>query len=299
MRQMGTAIAGGFLGSMLFSGLSHGLSGTSGTPGLVSPDGAPGSRSSGFGVLEILLLGLVGYIGYRVWKNRQEKMALSTPMGQFSSQGGGLMDSFKSLDDNRRSPLSAVSESGPLSGSVQNPPPTGNHRPFLSDPEIGLAGSSSPAGVSQGLEGQRGDDADDVDEDQVKNRIRDVFYRVQTAWSRRDLKAVRTLMTPEMYYNLESDLSDLLEAREINRLENISIADVDLVKTWREEGDLLLGARIVAYMLDYTVNETSQAILKGSSTDPIRFEETWIFQKSTTGSQWMLAGIQVESAQKI
>jgi predicted lipid-binding transport protein (Tim44 family) len=53
MRSFGTAMLGGFLGSMLFSGLAHGF------------DGLGGFGSSGIGLIEILLLAGFGYFLYR------------------------------------------------------------------------------------------------------------------------------------------------------------------------------------------------------------------------------------------
>lgn len=53
MRGLGTAILGGFLGSMLFSGLAHAAGGLGGLGG------------SGFGMIEILLLAGLGYFLYR------------------------------------------------------------------------------------------------------------------------------------------------------------------------------------------------------------------------------------------
>ena len=55
MRGLGTAVLGGFLGSMLFSGLAHG-GGFGGVGGL---------GGSGFGMVEILLLAGLGYFLYR------------------------------------------------------------------------------------------------------------------------------------------------------------------------------------------------------------------------------------------
>lgn len=52
MRGLGTAILGGFLGSMLFSGLAH-------------AGGFGGLGGSGFGMIEILLLAGLGYFLYR------------------------------------------------------------------------------------------------------------------------------------------------------------------------------------------------------------------------------------------
>jgi predicted lipid-binding transport protein (Tim44 family) len=56
MRGLGTAVLGGFLGSMLFSGLAH-------------AGGLGGFGGSGFGMMEILLLGGLGYFLYRKFRS--------------------------------------------------------------------------------------------------------------------------------------------------------------------------------------------------------------------------------------
>jgi predicted lipid-binding transport protein (Tim44 family) len=56
MRGLGTAVLGGFLGSMLFSGLAH-------------AGGLGGLGGSGFGMMEILLLGGLGYFLYRKFRS--------------------------------------------------------------------------------------------------------------------------------------------------------------------------------------------------------------------------------------
>ena len=59
MRGLGTAVLGGFLGSMLFSGLANagGLGGIGGLGG------------SGFGLMEILLVAAIGYFLYRKFRS--------------------------------------------------------------------------------------------------------------------------------------------------------------------------------------------------------------------------------------
>lgn len=59
MRGLGTAVLGGFLGSMLFSGLAHGGLG----------GGLGGLGGSGFGMMEILLFAGLGYFLYRKFRS--------------------------------------------------------------------------------------------------------------------------------------------------------------------------------------------------------------------------------------
>jgi len=76
MRGLGTAVLGGFLGSMLFSGLA-GASGFGGMGG--------GMGGSGFGMLEILLFGGLAYFLYRKYKSSRTP-ALATDHGSMQYQ---------------------------------------------------------------------------------------------------------------------------------------------------------------------------------------------------------------------
>jgi len=76
MRGLGTAVLGGFLGSMLFSGLA-GASGFGGMGG--------GMGGSGFGMLEILLFGGLAYFLYRKYKSSRTQ-ALATDNGSMRYQ---------------------------------------------------------------------------------------------------------------------------------------------------------------------------------------------------------------------
>ena len=76
MRGLGTAVLGGFLGSMLFSGLA-GATGMGGMGG--------GMGGSGFGMLEILLFGGLAYFLYRKYKSSRTP-ALATGGGSMQYQ---------------------------------------------------------------------------------------------------------------------------------------------------------------------------------------------------------------------
>ena len=90
MRGLGTAVLGGFLGSMLFSGLAHGFGGIGGLGG------------SGFGMIEILLLGGLAYFLYR--KFRSPAAAAS---------GFGSMQYQNSQPYTQYTPASAAAQEAP------------------------------------------------------------------------------------------------------------------------------------------------------------------------------------------
>jgi predicted lipid-binding transport protein (Tim44 family) len=94
MRTFGTALLGGFLGSMLFSGLAHA--------------GFGGFGGSGFGMIEILLLAGIAYFAYRMFKNR----AAMAGGGGMQYQGSSYQPAYNT---GSQTPVSApVAEEPPL-----------------------------------------------------------------------------------------------------------------------------------------------------------------------------------------
>ena len=80
----------------------------------------------------------------------------------------------------------------------------------------------------------------------------DLFFRIQGAWTRRDLSSVQDILGSEMAADLNKDLQDLKARQCINRLENISIRHVDVGEAWSEAGFDQVGVRFTANLLDYT-----------------------------------------------
>lgn len=117
----------------------------------------------------------------------------------------------------------------------------------------------------------------------------DLFFKVQGAWTRRDLASVVGMLSPEIRDELERDLALLKSAGRINRLENISVRNVEVVEEWQEQGEAFATVRYDANLLDYVVDEKTNSVVEGSTTEPVKFSEEWTFKK--TGSVWTLVGI--------
>ena len=50
--------------------------------------------------------------------------------------------------------------------------------------------------------------------------------------------------------------------------------------------------RVVANLLDYTVEEGSGRLVAGSQETPVKFEEYWTFVRPSESSPWQLTAIQ-------
>ena len=120
----------------------------------------------------------------------------------------------------------------------------------------------------------------------------DIFFRIQGAWARRDLDAVRDLLAPEVRQEFQRDLDVLKAEGKINRLENIAVRRSDIQEAWVEAGRAFVTIHFLANLLDYTVDERSGSVVAGSNEVPVKFEEYWTFLRSADSSSWQLTAIQ-------
>lgn len=130
------------------------------------------------------------------------------------------------------------------------------------------------------------------DESRFNDSAMDSFFQIQAAWMNRDLTPAAGLLTEEMARNLQADLDQLLLDKQINQLENIAVRKVEVVEAWQEQGSDYITASIVANLLDYTTDEVSGAVVSGSKTEPVKFQEYWTFTRPVGANPWQLSAIQ-------
>lgn len=119
----------------------------------------------------------------------------------------------------------------------------------------------------------------------------DAFFRLQGGWTRRDLSPVSGLLTDEMRATLQADADALKANGRINRLENISVRNVEITEAWQESGHDYATVLFQANLLDYTTDEAGK-VLSGSDTVPVKFEEFWTFTRPVGPGAWRLSAIQ-------
>jgi len=107
----------------------------------------------------------------------------------------------------------------------------------------------------------------------------------------RELAPVNVLLTEEMKKYFQDDINTLLREKKINKLENIAVRNVEVVEAWQESGQDFLTARIYANLLDYTTDDSTGAVISGSTTDPVKFEEYWTFTRPVGNNPWKLSSI--------
>jgi len=129
------------------------------------------------------------------------------------------------------------------------------------------------------------------DEKKFTDLSMDYFFRIQGAWANRDMAAVRSLLTEEMFGVLQGDADRLRAGRRINKLDNIAVRSADVTEAWQEGGNDFITVKFYANLLDYTIDDVTGQVVEGSKTDPVKFEEYWTFTRPVGGSAWQLSAI--------
>ncbi|MGZ8430171.1 MAG: Tim44 domain-containing protein, partial [Candidatus Deferrimicrobiaceae bacterium] len=99
------------------------------------------------------------------------------------------------------------------------------------------------------------------------------------------------LLTDEMRATLQADADALKAKGQINRLENISVRNVEITEAWQESGHDYVTVLFQANLLDYTTDEAGK-VLSGSDAVPVKFEEFWTFTRPVGPGAWRLSAIQ-------
>jgi len=241
MRGLGTAILGGFLGSMLFSGLAN-------------AGGLGGLGGGGFGLLEILLFAGLAYFLYR--KFTASSSALATTGSGSSSYRGAQYQAPTPLNyDNNPS----RQETQPLSG-IDYRSLTAMDQSFAPDTFLKTA--------------------------------QDLFFKVQVAWNKQDTAGLRALCGDQLMKTWEEEVTQLKLRGQRNRMDNIALRDSEISEAWTESGEDYITVRFHANLLDYTVDEKSGAMVSGSDSETVRFEEYWTFIRPVGPNPWKLTAVQ-------
>jgi predicted lipid-binding transport protein (Tim44 family) len=239
MRTFGTALLGGFLGSMLFSSLAHA--------------GVGGFGGSGFGMVELLLLAGIGYFLYRKFMSP----AAATNYGSMQYQGA---NSQASHTHGYQTPTNVPPQ------EPQSFEPI-NYRSLMA-----MDHHFSP--------------------EQFLKTAQDLFFKVQGAWNKQDIAALRSLCGNELLQTWEQELNDLRARGQQNKMENIALRENEIMEVWTENGKDFISVRLLANLLDYTVDTKSGVIVSGSNSDSVQFEEYWTFSRPVGPNAWHLSAVQ-------
>jgi predicted lipid-binding transport protein (Tim44 family) len=213
----------------------------------------------GIGMMDILLIG--GGLALLFMFLRRRRAAAQQPQPAYAGMGGAYR--------------AAEPEPAPTASygatAVAEPPTT-------SDVDRGL-------GHIRSMDGG-------FDPDALVARARDVFFDVQAGVTARDMSKLRERIAPEMYSELQRQCDELRAARRTNRVERIDLRRSEITEAWQESGRDYVTVYFSGALLDYTVDDTTGAVVAGSATDRDALEEFWTFSRPVGPNPWQLSAIQ-------
>jgi len=251
----------GFFGGGLMGGLAgFAIGGLIGSMLFGGLGGGLGSGLGGFGglgLLEMLLIGGGLYLLFRFFRNRQAQSA------QPAYAGAGATSAYGAGSE----------RSWGTGGGATVEMPAGP-----SDLERGIANIRT---MDPGL-----------DTSAITDHARRVYFVVQQAIGMRELAGVRDYLAPEMATVLQTQCDRLRGARQTNRIEQLDIRRAELSEAWQEGGRDYVTVLISATMLDYTVDDSTGAVVDGSRTATQAIEDFWTFTRPVGNNPWKLSAIQ-------
>jgi predicted lipid-binding transport protein (Tim44 family) len=250
---------GGMLGGLLVGGLI----------GSLLFGGLGHGMFGGIGLMEIVLIGGLIVLAIVWMRRRQAAGSVGTPAyaggygGSGSSSGGWQPSGGSTYSGGRSSAAPAAMLDAPAE---------------LSDLDRGV-------GHIRQMDAQ-------FDPAAFSESATDIFFKIQAAWTNRDMGRVTDLLTPEMRGVLQAQCDKLRADRRINRLENIAVRQAAVTEGWQEKGQDFVTVYFLASLVDYTTDESGAQVLDGSRTEPVKFEEYWTFTRPVGPNPWKLSAIQ-------
>ena len=171
----------------------------------------------------------------------------------------------------------------------------GAYRTQEPEPAASAVGATAvvdaPSDVERGLGYIRQMDAA-FTPDALVSRARDVFFDVQSGVTARDMSKLRDRVTSEMYADLQRQVDELRAARRTNKIERVDLRRSEITEAWQETGRDYVTVYFAGALLDYTIDDTTGAVVAGSATDRDALEEFWTFSRPVGPNPWQLSAIQ-------
>ncbi len=242
------------------SGFSRGLAGglLGGAIGGMLFGSMFGMGGSGLGIVPLLILGGVGYFLYRRFARMpRENSFTNHPPPQYNSSGSSQDKQTDSYSENM-------------------PPPVPDAN-FSLENGIQMIQKNDPA----------------FDLNHFTEVASDVFFQIQAGWMRRDLTSYRHLLGKQLAEEYEKQFSEMKELGQINKLESIAIRKIEAVDAGSDQQEDFITLLFTANLLDYTVDDKSGDLIKGSMSNPVKFAEKWTWARPVKTEDWKLEGIEV------
>lgn len=120
----------------------------------------------------------------------------------------------------------------------------------------------------------------------LEAHVRNTFHRVQDAWCRQDLDALRELLHPDLYRDWEARVMEMRSEGVVSVVEGLKLLGVSIVgaEDYRDGERDSFVALVTMWVAKYKVDGEGR-VLEGTKAADI-FEEYWRYERE--GGRWLL-----------
>lgn len=121
----------------------------------------------------------------------------------------------------------------------------------------------------------------------MKTRAEEVFLTVQKAWMERNLDIAKVYISERLYTKYKFQTDDMTARGVKNVLQDIKLNPIEIfsVQDFKDNNKDTFSAKISGTMLDYEIDEKTDAITKGDRYKQHFFEDIWTFTRQ--GNTWV------------
>lgn len=102
--------------------------------------------------------------------------------------------------------------------------------------------------------------------EEFESWVKQVFIKLQYAWTDRDWTGIRTFETNELFEQHNTQLNRYIEKKQINVLERVAVYWVKLHNFYKTAEKEVLEVTLNAKMIDYIIDETTGKVISGDKT---------------------------------
>lgn len=122
----------------------------------------------------------------------------------------------------------------------------------------------------------------------IRRDVRQAFYKVQTAWMRRNQEIAKEYISTRLYDEHKLKIEEIKEKKEINILKNMKLLSAQPVGLQDFEGIErdCMWIHVKGKSKDYIISEETNEVIKGEKDEVVYFEEYWKFIRNEY--RWIL-----------
>lgn len=122
----------------------------------------------------------------------------------------------------------------------------------------------------------------------IKSRVKQVFFKVQEAWTARNQKIAKDCMSEKLFQEHKQQTDLMQRSGTRNVLENIQLNRARIVEVldYLDDSKDQFWVHIEGSMIDYTINDKTGAVVDGNRNKAEAFKELWKFVRADHG--WVL-----------